>query len=105
MAVKSTKTLEIFFCYAYQDENLLEQLDKHVNALRRLGQIHTWDSRHVHGGENSRLIMEHHLSSANVILLLISADFLASEHCYEQAQRAFRRHQAGEALVIAVLLR
>lgn len=105
MAAKPTKSLEIFFCYAYEDIALLEELDRHVNALKQLGQIRIWDARHIRGGEHYEMAVAQHLSSANVILLLISADFLASERCYEQAQWAFQRHQAGKALVIAVLLR
>jgi hypothetical protein len=46
------------------------------------------------------------LNRANVILLLISADFLASDYCYDvEMKRAMERHEAGEAIVIPIILR
>ena len=47
-----------------------------------------------------------HLDEADVILLLISSDFLASEYCYQrEMKRAMERHEAREAIVIPVILR
>jgi hypothetical protein len=102
MATKSAKNLEICFCYSDRDMALYEQLYKYIKALKRFGQIYT---RHVLSGENYEMVRQVHLYSANVILLLISASFLANERCYEEALYAIQRHQAGDALVIAVLLR
>ncbi|MEM7794112.1 MAG: TIR domain-containing protein [Cyanobacteria bacterium P01_C01_bin.118] len=46
------------------------------------------------------------LKRADIILLLISADFIASDYCYEiELQQAMERHQAGEARVIPIILR
>src|SRR5436305_2171034 len=47
-----------------------------------------------------------HLSTADIILLLISPDFMASEYCYSiEMKRAMERHEAKEACVIPVILR
>ncbi|SRR6266436_2206735 len=47
-----------------------------------------------------------HLNSAQIILLLVSPDFLASEYCYgDEVERAMKRHEAGEAIVIPIILR
>jgi hypothetical protein len=46
------------------------------------------------------------LNSAGIVLLLVSADFLASNYCYDiEVTQAMERHEAGEAVVIPVLLR
>ena len=46
------------------------------------------------------------LESAKIILLLVSADFLASDYCYDvELKRAMERHEAKEALVIPIILR
>ena len=50
--------------------------------------------------------IDDHLNSADVIVLLVSADFLASDYCYDiEMRRAMKRHEAGEARVIPVILR
>ena len=46
------------------------------------------------------------LERADIIVLLISADFIASNFCYEtEMKRALQRHEAGEARVIPVIVR
>jgi hypothetical protein len=51
-------------------------------------------------------IVDHHLDTASIILLLISADFVASDYCYGiEMQRAMERHEAGETHIIPILLR
>jgi len=50
--------------------------------------------------------IDEHLNSARIILLLVSADFLASDYCYDiEMKRAMERHEAGEARVIPIILR
>src|SRR5262245_21228798 len=57
-------------------------------------------------GENWKGRIDEHLNSASVILLLVSASFLASNYCYEiEMTRAIERHDAGEAVVIPIILR
>src|SRR5262249_15647431 len=47
-----------------------------------------------------------HLDNAQVILLLVSPAFMASEHCYcIEMMRAIERHNMGEARVIPIILR
>src|SRR5438094_731649 len=47
-----------------------------------------------------------HWNSAAIVLLLVSADFLASDYCYGlEMQRALERHETGQARVIPILLR
>jgi hypothetical protein len=50
--------------------------------------------------------MSEHFDAAQVILLLVSPDFIASDYCYErETLRAIERHKAGQARVIPVILR
>lgn len=50
--------------------------------------------------------IDEHLNSAQIILLLISSDFLASKYCYDiEMKRAMERHNSGEARVIPIILR
>ena len=74
--------------------------------MKRSGILTDWHHRRVTAGKEWRGIVDEHLQSADVVLLLVSADFLASDYlCDVEVKRALARHDAGEALVIPVLLR
>jgi TIR domain len=102
---KTPTPLEVFYSYADTDELLLHELEKHLSLLKHRGLITTWHKRQITAGSNWKDIVDGHLNTASVILLLISADFLASDYCYcVEMQQALQRHQTGEARVIPVLL-
>src|SRR5215469_10050461 len=101
-----TTPIEVFYSYADADESLCRELDKHLSQLRRDGLITTWHKRQIVAGTDWTKALDSHLNTASVILLLISADFVASDYCYGvEMQRAMERHEAGEAHVIPILLR
>ena len=100
------KPIKLFLSYAHSDEPLREELMKHLSLLQRQGVIQTWHDRNINAGDDWKQQIDDNLNTATVILLLISADFLASDYCYEiEMQRALERHNAGEARVIPVILR
>ena len=99
-------TLEVFYSYAHEDEPLLGELRKHLGILKRQGVIHDWHDRKITAGTEWKGQIDHHLTTAGVILLLVSADFIASDYCYDiEMTRALERHVQGEARVIPVILR
>jgi TIR domain len=101
-----TAPIEVFCSYAHKDESLLEELEVHLSILQRLGLISTWHDRKLVPGTDWEQAIDIHLETASLILLLISADFLASDYCYgKEMRRALERHQANEACVIPILLR
>jgi TIR domain len=96
----------IFISYSHKDDALRAELDKHLALLRREGAIELWsDHRILPGSEFDKDIAEA-LEAAQIILLLVSADFLASDYCFGiEMRRAMERHDAGEAVVVPVILR
>ena len=85
---------------------MLERLRKHMAMLRRQGLITEWYDRDIEAGSEWRSDIERELEAADVILLLLSADFLASDFCYEEEMiRAVERARRGEAVVIGVVWR
>src|SRR5262249_47979572 len=65
-----------------------------------------WYDHYISPGSNRTQAISVHLERASVILLLVSADFLASDYCYGvEMQRALDRHQNKAACVIPILLR
>jgi TIR domain len=98
--------LEVFCCYAREDQEMLVQLKKHLMPLQRQGQITIWSDTNLDAGVEWEKELHQHLESANIILLLISPDFMASDYCYStEMRRAIERHDQGSAHVISILLR
>ena len=96
----------LFFSYSHVDELLRDQLETHLSALQRQGVLTSWHDRPVTAGTELNNAIDSHLAAADIVLLLVSPDFIASEYCYEREMtRALERHEAGEARVIPVILR
>ena len=96
----------VFFSYSHADEALRNELEKHLTGLRREGVITTWHDRRIGPGEELHGQIDDQLDRADIILLLVSADFIASDYCYDvEMTRAMERHERGEARVIPVILR
>jgi hypothetical protein len=102
------KPVNLFFCYAPEDEPLRKELEKHLTLLERQGYITGWSGHGLGVGEDWRAEIERRMAEARVILLLVSADFLASDYLYEvELSRAIARRASAreEVLVLGVLLR
>src|SRR5262245_37578502 len=100
------KILEVFFSYSHLDQALCNELNAHLAALRRQSVIKNWTDRKITAGDEWRDEIEKHLDSADLILLLVSADFLNSDFCYLiETSRALIRHESGDARVIPVIVR
>lgn len=92
---------------------LRNELEKHLSPLKRQGLIEAWhDRRIVAGQEFNGEIDRHngeidrHFEEADIILLLVSSDFINSDYCYDiEMKRAVERHELGHAVVIPVILR
>ena len=98
--------IEIFCCYAREDETWLRKLETHLSLIKQQGLISLWYDRLVLPGANWAKTIDTHLETASVILLLVSSDFFASDYCYGiEMQRALEREAAGEARVVPILVR
>jgi TPR repeat protein len=98
--------LNVFFSYSHRDEEFRDGLDKHLRLLQRRGLISSWYDGRIEAGAQWNEEINFRLRSADVVLILVSADFLASDYCFDiELQCALNRHNAGEALVIPVLVR
>src|SRR5690606_37841200 len=96
----------LVFSYSHADEELRNALEKHLIPLKRMGKIDTWHDRCIVPGEEFEGKIDTNFARADIILLLISSDFIASNYCYEiEMANALERHGRGEAIVIPVILR
>ena len=98
--------LDVFISYAHEDQVYLKELEKHLANLKRQNIIASWyDGDITPGMEWESQIMQH-LNNAQIILLLVSADFINSEFCYGiEMQQALARQDNNQARVIPIILR
>lgn len=97
---------KIVFSYAHADEDLRNELEKHLSPLKRMGKIDTWHDRRILPGEEFEDQIDRNFLEANIVLLLVSSDFINSDYCFQiEMSRALERHRRGEAIVIPVILR
>ncbi len=98
--------VEVFISFHEADEELLQDLERHLGALRREKMITCWHSRKIVAGEERNAEIDKHLNQAGIILLLMSSHFLDSEyHWTVEVTRALERNESGKARTIVVLLR
>jgi hypothetical protein len=100
------KPVTLFYSYSHKDEKFRDALAKHLALLKRQGLIKEWYDRQIGAGDEWREAIDEHLEAADIILLLVSADFIASDYCFDKEMgRALERHDGGEALVIPIIVR
>src|SRR5215471_18662367 len=106
MTAALTRSIKLFYSYAHEDKLLRDELDKHLGNMKRLNQITDWSDRDILAGTEWKHEVDRHLTDSQIILLLISPDFMNSEYCYSiEMKRALERHDNGEARVIPIILR
>jgi internalin A len=98
--------IRLFCSYSHKDEMLRNEMETHLKLLQRQGLIETWHDRKIEAGDDWKADIDKNLERAEVILLLVSADFIASDYCYEkEMERALERQRNGEARVIPIIVR
>lgn len=97
---------KLVFSYSHVDETLRNELEKHLSPLKRQGLIETWHDRRIVAGQEFDKKIGQHFEEAELVLLLVSPDFINSDYCYDvEMMRAVERHNLGQAIVIPVILR
>jgi formylglycine-generating enzyme required for sulfatase activity len=100
------EAISVFISYSRKDKDLLDSFIIHLAGLVNTGQITPWHDQAIEAGSEWEPILLHQLNTAKIIILLISANFIDSEYCYgKELKLAIKRHDAGEAHVIPVILK
>ncbi len=104
--LKSAGSVEVFCSYAHRDEPLRKEFETSVALLRRQKLVQIWHDRQIGAGEDWAGDIDEHLNSADIITIFVSADFLASDYCFEkELSRALEREEQKEALVVPIIVR
>lgn len=100
------KPIEILFSYAREDEKLRDELEKGLSVLKRQNRLVCWHDRQISGGNPWEQAISSHLDTADIILLLVSRAFIASDYSNRvEVKHALERNEKGEVRVIPVILR
>jgi hypothetical protein len=108
MAPRSSRSnpATLFYSYSHKDERMRDQLAVHLAILSREGVIKEWHDRDIGAGDEWEGAIDESLEKAEIILLLVSPDFVASDYCWsKEMTRALEQHDAGKARVIPIILR
>lgn len=101
-----TTALRLFVSYSHADEALKNDILKHIEPLKQLNLVESWHDRKLLAGEDWEKSISNNLENADIILLLVSIDFINSKYCFDiELERALERHAQQEATVIPVILR
>jgi len=101
-----TRPLKVFYSYSHKDDSLRAELGDHLAVMRYGGLIQDWHDRKILPGQEWEREIAVELDSAQIVLLLISRNFISSRYCFGiEMKRALDLHDKGSAHVIPVILR
>ena len=101
----SENIIKIFYSYSRKDLEMRNTLEDHLAALREANKISTWHDLQLEAGTAWEPAILNKLDTADIILLLVSRNFIASKYCYgTELKRAIARHNDGTARVIPIIL-
>lgn len=96
---------DVFISFAREDREFCKALEKHLVPLSQQSLISLWKENDLSAGSEWQARIMEHLNHAHIILLLISADFMASDACYTQMEKALERQKTNKVCVIPIILR
>jgi outer membrane protein assembly factor BamB len=103
---ESKTTINVFISYARADQELRKKLEEHLSSLKHSGKITIWQDQEIPLGADWKDQIDTHLDEADLILLLTSSSFIASNYCWnKEVQAALERHKAGTVRVVPIILR
>ncbi|MDU9408071.1 toll/interleukin-1 receptor domain-containing protein [Pseudomonas sp. zfem001] len=97
---------KVFISYSHKDEVYREELEEHLSMLRREGEVSVWHDRKITAGDEWKNEIDSNLESAQIVILLISSSFLASDYCHDvELGKAMAMHEEGLATIVAIIIR
>jgi internalin A len=100
------RPVRLFYSYSHKDELLRNELETHLKILQRQNVIESWHDRLIDAGDEWKSKIDENLKRADIVLLLVSADFIASDYCYDREMKiALQRHEEKKASVVPIIVR
>jgi len=97
---------KVFISYSHKDDSFRESLETHLSLLKRNGIVSTWSDRAITPGQKWGQAIDDNLEESDIILFLVSSDFIASDYCIDiEVKRAIEKHKNGDAIVVPIIVR
>jgi len=98
--------VKAFISYSHKDTEYLQALKAALSPLVRLEKLRLWDDHAIDAGEEWHETIFRELGEADLVLCLVSADFIHSDFCYaKELKAAMDAHESGEKTVVPIRLR
>ena len=95
-----------FVSYSHKDLEYLKELRSALAPLMRLQKLQLWDDRDIDAGDEWEKVIFQQLEESDIVLCLVSADFVESDFCYKKEfGAALDAHRKGEKTIVPVMLR
>ena len=103
---KKAERMKLFVSYSHVDKELKDRLVKHLRPLEHENLIEVWVDHQIKAGDDWDKEIAKKLSEADIVLTLVSIDFINSKYCYDvELESALEREATGESKVIPIILR
>ena len=97
--------MKLFYSYSHKDEDFRDDMEKHLATLQQGGLIEEWHDRKIQPGQEIQEEIDQNLRDSDVVLLLLSPDFLASSECIKETKRSLDLHDRSQVRVVPVIVR
>lgn len=97
--------MKLFYSYCRKDEEFRDAVEKHLEMLRENNLINEWHDRKILPGSKWDNEIKDQMEFSDIILLLISPDFLASPSCKEEIGRALNLSREKGVIIIPIVLK
>jgi hypothetical protein len=99
-------SIHVFFSYAHKDEKYKDELLNHLRVLQKEKYIDGWDDRKIIPGGEWESEINLNIQSSQIILLLVSSNFLASDYCYDtETIFALEQQEKNLATVMPIIIK
>jgi len=95
---------KLFVSYSHHDEKYVEIFNKHISTLKQNGLISEWYDRKILGGEEFQREIDNNIETADIICLFISVNFLSSEACMKEKEKAYFLKKTQGTSVVPIIL-
>lgn len=103
--MKKSQKCEILLLYSTEDIKLAEALFEHLKVFERAYGTQITHEGVFAPGVDTEKEYQAAMGRANIVMVLLSSDFIASDGCYSKMLQALTMHQQGNTIVFPVLLR
>lgn len=99
------KTRKLFYSYCHKDESHRDDMERALAMLRREGLLSGWHDRKIIPGQSISKAITRQIEEADLVVFLVSHDFLASDACIQEWELANTLANGSDKRLVPVILR